>query len=88
MGARETALNALIACRKDGAWSNGILKEYTAIDGLDKREAALAARRQGAGLTAFSRNIPSGIGWIAGRRRWQRGCVTVYCKTGASWIST
>ena len=44
MGARETALNALIACRKDGAWSNGILKEYTAIDGLDKREAALAAR--------------------------------------------
>ena len=29
MGARETALNALMACRKDGAWSNGILKEYT-----------------------------------------------------------
>ena len=44
MGARETALNVLIACRKDGAWSNGILKEYTAIDSLDKREAALAAR--------------------------------------------
>ena len=23
MGARETALNALIACRKEGGWSNG-----------------------------------------------------------------
>ena len=44
MGARETALNALIACRKDGAWSNGILKEYIVRDGLDRREAALAAR--------------------------------------------
>ncbi len=44
MGARETALNALIACRKDGAWSNGILKEYIQRDGLDRRDAALAAR--------------------------------------------
>ena len=44
MGARETALNALIACRKDGAWSNGILKEYCQRDGLDRREAALATR--------------------------------------------
>ncbi|MBO5868573.1 MAG: 16S rRNA (cytosine(967)-C(5))-methyltransferase RsmB [Oscillospiraceae bacterium] len=44
MGARETALNALIACRKNGAWSNGVLKEYCSRDGLDKREAALAAR--------------------------------------------
>ena len=44
MGARETALAALIACRKDGAWSNGILKEYCVKDGLDKREAALASR--------------------------------------------
>ena len=44
MGARETALNVLIACRKDGAWSNGVLKEYCAHDKLDKREAALAAR--------------------------------------------
>lgn len=44
MGARETALNALIACRKDGAWSNGILKEYIGRDRLDGREAALAAR--------------------------------------------
>ena len=44
MGARETALNALIACRKDGAWSNGVLKEYIRRDRLDAREAALAAR--------------------------------------------
>ena len=44
MGARETALNALIACRKDGAWSNGILKTYVQRDRLDRRDAALAAR--------------------------------------------
>ena len=44
MGARETALNVLIACRKNGAWSNSILKEYTSRDKLDRREAALAAR--------------------------------------------
>ena len=44
MGARETALNVLIACRKDGAWSNSVLKEYCSRDRLDRREAALAAR--------------------------------------------
>ena len=44
MGARETALNALIACRKDGAWSNGVLKEYIVRDRLDSRDAALASR--------------------------------------------
>ncbi len=44
MGARETALNALIACRKEGAWSNGVLKSYISRDGLDRREAALASR--------------------------------------------
>ena len=44
MGARETALNALIACRRDGAWSNGILKEYILRDRLDRRDAALATR--------------------------------------------
>ena len=44
MSARETALNALIACRKQKAWSNGILKEYIARDKLDRREAALASR--------------------------------------------
>ncbi len=44
MGARETALNALIACRVDDAWSNGVLKEYIVRDRLDKRDAALASR--------------------------------------------
>lgn len=44
MSARETALNVLIACRKDGAWSNSVLKAYCTADGLDRREAALAAR--------------------------------------------
>ena len=44
MGARETALNVLIACRREGGWSNGVLKTYTLRDRLDRREAALAAR--------------------------------------------
>lgn len=44
MGARQTALNALIACRKESAWSNGVLKEYIQHDRLDGRDAALAAR--------------------------------------------
>ena len=44
MGARETALNALIACRKEGGWSNGVLKEYCFRDRLDSRDSALAAR--------------------------------------------
>ena len=44
MGARETALCALIACRKEGAWSNGVLKEYAERDHLDPRDAGLAAR--------------------------------------------
>ena len=44
MSARKTALDALIACRKDGAWANGALKEYMVRDRLDRRDAALAAR--------------------------------------------
>ncbi len=44
MGARETALDALIACRKGGAWSNGVLKDYIQRDKLDSRDAALATR--------------------------------------------
>ena len=44
MAARETALNVLIACRKEQGWSNGVLKQYTKRDRLDRREAALAAR--------------------------------------------
>ena len=44
MSARETALNVLIACRKNGAWSNGVLKEYVRRDRLDSRDSSLAAR--------------------------------------------
>ena len=44
MAARETALTALIACRKQGAWSDGVMKQYIARDSLDSREAALASR--------------------------------------------
>ena len=44
MGARETALNVLIACRKEDGWSNGLLKEYIRRDKLDRRDAALATR--------------------------------------------
>ena len=44
MNARETALNVLIACRREGGWSNGVLKERLARDGLDRRDAALATR--------------------------------------------
>jgi len=44
MSARTTALSALIACRKQNAWSDGILKEYIARDKLDRRDAALASR--------------------------------------------
>ena len=43
MGARETALNVLIACRKEDGWSNSVLKHYCHRDRLDRREAALAA---------------------------------------------
>ncbi len=44
MSARVTALHALMACRKQSAWSDGILKEYIQRDGLDRRDAALASR--------------------------------------------
>ncbi len=44
MGARETALSVLIACRREGGWSNGVLKEILQKDNLDRREAALATR--------------------------------------------
>lgn len=44
MGARETALNALIACRKEDAWPNGVLKNAIRHDRLDSRDAALATR--------------------------------------------
>ncbi len=44
MAARETALNVLIACRKEKGWSNALLKTYIRRDKLDRREAALATR--------------------------------------------
>lgn len=44
MAARDTALSALIACRREGAWINEALKEAAARDRLDSRDAALAAR--------------------------------------------
>lgn len=44
MSARETALMALIACRKEGAWSNSVLKDYIRRDRLDARDGALATR--------------------------------------------
>lgn len=44
MAARETALNVLIAVRKEAAWSNGILKTYIQRDRLSSRDAALATR--------------------------------------------
>ena len=44
MGARETALNVLIASRQEGGWSNSLLKNYIGRDRLDKRDAALATR--------------------------------------------
>ena len=44
MSARQAALKVLVICRKEGGWSNGALKEVLAKDGLDRREAALAAR--------------------------------------------
>ena len=42
MTAREAALRALTACRKNGAWSDGALKQVLAP--LDRREAALASQ--------------------------------------------
>ncbi len=44
MGARETALDVLITCRKEDGWSNGALKDAIARDRLDRRDAALATR--------------------------------------------
>lgn len=44
MGARETALSVLVACRQQEAWCNAALKEQIDRDRLDRREAALATR--------------------------------------------
>ena len=44
MSARDTALSVLIACRRNGAWSDAALKQQLAKDRLDRRDAALATR--------------------------------------------
>ena len=41
-GARDAALRALIAFRRDGAWPESALKD--ALRGMDRRDAALATR--------------------------------------------
>lgn len=43
MNARGTALSALIATRRQDAWSDGVLKQYIARDGLDRRDAAFCS---------------------------------------------
>ena len=43
--ARTTALSALIATRRQDAWSDGVLKQYIARDALDRRDAALLPLR-------------------------------------------
>ncbi len=42
LNAREAALQALIACRREGAWSEGALKEL--LGNCSKKDAALASR--------------------------------------------
>ena len=42
--ARSVALEALVACEKQGAWSDGYLKKAIRAAGLDARDAALATR--------------------------------------------
>ena len=44
MSARDTALRTLVACRRNGAWSDLELKQNIARAGLDRRDAALATR--------------------------------------------
>ena len=42
--AREAAMLTLTACERQGAWSDGYLKRILREQGLDRRDAALAAR--------------------------------------------
>ena len=42
--AREVAMKTLVACEKQGAWSDGYLKKAVRDSGLDRRDAALATR--------------------------------------------
>ena len=42
MSARDTALYALIACRRNGAWLDGAIRQQRAQARLDRRAAAPA----------------------------------------------
>ena len=44
MSARDTALQVLIACRRNGAWMDAALKQQLSRDRPDRRDAALATR--------------------------------------------
>ncbi len=44
VSARGVALDALVACERQGAWSDGYLKRALRAAGLDSRDAALATR--------------------------------------------
>lgn len=44
MSARDTALSALTACRKQSAWSDAVLRSFCIRDGLDRRDSGLAFR--------------------------------------------
>lgn len=44
MNARQTALEALTRCRRDGAWSGDLLDSLIRRAGLERRDAALASR--------------------------------------------
>lgn len=43
-GARQAALEALMRCRRDGAWSGDVLDSILTRAGLDRRDAALTSR--------------------------------------------
>ena len=44
--AREAALDALTACRRNGAWIDGALKQVLKRDGLSGRDAAFGSDRR------------------------------------------
>ena len=52
--ARSVALDALVACEKQGAWSDLALKKNIRAAGLDARDAALATRLCFAMVPAFT----------------------------------
>ena len=60
MDARTTALSALIATRRQNAWSDGVLKDYILRDRLDSRVQQ---------LFLFVRYIDHGGQCVAVRRR-------------------